>query len=274
MRITTDDGVGLAVECLGEGPPFLMVHGFTGAKEDLAEHAPRFAERVQVVRFDHRGHGESDKPGDPATYTLDRLAMDTLQVADALGIGELALLGYSMGGMVARRIVLAHPERVTSLVLMDTSPGAPPGIDPDLAEFAAQVALTEGMTALRALLDEADVLGSDAEKRVRRERPGHEEFNARKWAAVAPAAYAGLIRAITRQPDQLDALRGVDCPTLVIVGEQDEQFLPVSRAMAGAISGARLVVVPDAGHAPQFENPDAWFTAVDEHLARTTQVSA
>jgi 2-succinyl-6-hydroxy-2,4-cyclohexadiene-1-carboxylate synthase len=123
--IVTDDGVRLAVERTGEGPPFLMVHGFTGAKEDFADHAPRFAEHTEVVLFDHRGHGASDKPADVAAYSLDRLAEDTLQVADALGFERFTLLGYSMGGMVARRLVLAHPERVGALVLLDTSPGPP-----------------------------------------------------------------------------------------------------------------------------------------------------
>lgn len=269
MRITTDDGVGLAVEQLGGGPPFLMVHGFTGAKEDFADHAAAFAARSSVVTFDHRGHGASDKPGRVEAYDLDRLATDTVEVANALSLDRFALLGHSMGGMVARRVVLAHPDRVRSLVLMDTSPGHPPSIDPELALAATGVALSDGMTVLRALLDEADTLGSDADRRVRAERPGYAEFGARKWADVAPEAYAGLLRAIVGQPDQLDAMRGIRVPTLVIVGEQDTHFVPASVSIAEAIPNARLVVVPDAGHSPQFENPDAYFEAVDRFLSET-----
>src|SRR6476646_8745277 len=66
MRITIDDGVGLAVEVDGEGPGLLLVHGFGGAKEDFADHVPRMARTHTVVIFDHRGHGASDKPTDPA----------------------------------------------------------------------------------------------------------------------------------------------------------------------------------------------------------------
>ena len=270
MRITTDDGVGLEVEELGTGPPFLMVHGFTGAKEDFADHAPRFAERSRVVLFDHRGHGASDKPEDADRYTLDRLAADTLAVADGLGLEQFALLGHSMGGMVARRLVLAHPERVHSLVLMDTSPGMPPSIDPELAALAAGIALTDGMTVLREILDEADTLGSDADKRVRRERPGYEELNARKWADVAPAAYAGLMRSMIDQPDQLAQMHTITCPTLVLVGEEDQHFVPAARAMVDVLPDARHVVVPGGGHSPQFESPDAYFAGVDEHLRRTS----
>jgi 3-oxoadipate enol-lactonase len=272
--IRTDDGVGLAVERIGDGPPFLMAHGFTGAKEDFADHAPRFAERSQVVLFDHRGHGASEKPPDVAAYSLDRLAADTIEVADALGLERFTLLGHSMGGMVARRLVLAHPERVDALVLMDTSPGSPPGIDPDQAELAGQVALTEGMDMLRQLLDEANVLGSEADQRVRRERLGYVEFAARKWADMAPEAYAALSRELTRQPDQLDAMRAISCPTLVVVGEEDEVFVPGAHAMTETIAGARLVVVPEAGHSPQFENPDAYFAAVDAFVRETEGISA
>jgi pimeloyl-ACP methyl ester carboxylesterase len=270
--ILTDDGVRLAVERQGSGAPFLMVHGFTGAKEDFADHAPRFAEHAEVVMFDHRGHGASDGPRDVAAYSLDRLAADTLVVADALGLERFTLLGHSMGGMVARRVVLAHPERVGALILMDSSPGPPPTIDPEGAELAGQLALDEGMTALRALLDEVDLLGSESDQRLRRERPGYIEFAARKWAAVAPEAYAALAKEITRQPEQLELMRAITCPTLVVVGEQDEHFLPCAAQMVDAIPEARLVVVPDAGHSPQFENPDAYFAAVDGFLRETTGI--
>src|SRR5215470_12996484 len=62
MRITTDDGVELAVEVAGSGPGLVLVHGFGGAKEDFADHVPALAAEHTVVIFDHRGHGASDKP--------------------------------------------------------------------------------------------------------------------------------------------------------------------------------------------------------------------
>ena len=80
-----------------------------------------------VVTFDHRGHGESDSPTDAAVVLARPAAADTLAVADAVGADQFRLLGHSMGGMVVRRVVLAQPERVDALVLMDTSPGPVPG---------------------------------------------------------------------------------------------------------------------------------------------------
>jgi pimeloyl-ACP methyl ester carboxylesterase len=271
LRVRTDDGVGLAVEEHGVGEPVLMVHGFTGAREDFDDHLLDFAAHARVATFDHRGHGESDDPTEESDYSLDRLAADTLAVADALGFDRFRLLGYSMGGMVARRLVLAHPERVEAVVLMDTSHGPPKGIDPELARYAADVALADGMTVLRALLDEVDALGSEADRRVRATRPDYAERNARKWSQVAPMAYAALAREIVGQPDQLAAMAAITCPTLVLVGEQDVNFLDDAHRMAETIRGSELVVIPDAGHSPQFENPDAWFTAVDAFLRRTSR---
>jgi pimeloyl-ACP methyl ester carboxylesterase len=273
LRVRTDDGVTLAVEEHGSGEPLLMVHGFTGAREDFDDHLLDFAEHARVVTFDHRGHGESDDPTEASDYSLDRLAADALVVADALELDRFRLLGYSMGGMVARRLVLAHPERVEALVLMDTSHGAPEGIDPELARYAADVALTDGMTVLRALLDEVDALGSEADRRVRATRADYPERNARKWAQVAPMAYATLAREIVAQPDQLDAMAAIGCPTLVLVGEQDVNFLDDAHRMADTIRGSELAVIPDAGHSPQFENPDAWFTAVDGFLRKTSRTN-
>ena len=268
MRVSTDDGVGLAVEVTGSGPALLLAHGFTGAKEDFADHVDDLARHSTVAIFDHRGHGESDKPDHEDAYSLDRLAADTLAIADALDFDRFRLLGHSMGGMVARRVVLAVPERVTGLILMGTSPGKPSGVDPDLVNVGAAMARTEGMVVLRALLDEIDVLGSQADRRVRRERPGYEEFMLEKFFAVPAEAYAALVLDIAHQPDQLAELGGVTCPTLVVVGEQDEAFLPDAHAMAGALPDVELVIVPSAGHSPQFENPDAYLAALEGFLAR------
>jgi pimeloyl-ACP methyl ester carboxylesterase len=266
MRITTDDGVGLEVESIGDGPALVLVHGFYGAKEDFADHITRLAEHATVVSFDLRGHGESDKPETTAAYTFDLLAADTLAVADALGLSHFRLLGHSMGGMVARRIVLAHPERVDALVLMDTSPGRPPDLDPEILEIGAQIALTQGMDELRRVMDELGPLRTPADDRLRAERPGYIEYGDEKFLATPAVAWAALVRELSSQPDQLAEMATIACPTLVIVGEQDTPFLEPSRRMAATIPGARLEVVADAGHSPQFENPDAWLAAVDGFL--------
>jgi 3-oxoadipate enol-lactonase len=274
MRVTMDDGVTLEVTDAGRGPALLLVHGFGGAKEDFADHIDALAARHRVVTFDLRGHGDSDDPTDVSAYSLDRMAADVTGVADALGIDSFRLLGHSMGGMVARRVVLAHPARIDALVLMDTSPGPVPGIDPKTMEEAAIVAIDEGKDVLKPLLDEAATLETPAYRRLLEERPGYQAFEDRKWAQLSGVMWGAMAREMARQPDQLALLAGVRCPTLVIVGEEDEHFFDPSHKLAAAIPGAELVVVPDAGHSPQFENPRVWIDALERFLARVDRASA
>ncbi|MGQ0826568.1 MAG: alpha/beta fold hydrolase [Actinomycetota bacterium] len=274
MRITTDDGVRLEVEVDGAGPGLLLVHGFGGAKEDFADHVSALARDHTVVVFDHRGHGESDKPSTVDAYSFDRLLADALAVADASGLERFRLLGHSMGGMVARKLVLAEPDRVDALILMDTAAGPIPSFDPALLELAAQLALDEGKAALKAALDAAAALETPAYHRLLVERPGYKEFVDAKWAAVSEVMWAGVARAMARQSDDLAALAAVRCPTLVIVGALDDAFVEPSRALAATIPRAVLAVIPDAGHSPQFENANAWFATLRDFLTALVATSA
>ncbi|HMF04702.1 MAG TPA: alpha/beta hydrolase [Acidimicrobiia bacterium] len=267
MRMTMDDGVALEVTHTGSGPGLLLVHGFGGAKEDFADHVESLGACHRVVTFDHRGHGESDKPSEASAYSLDRMAADVVAVADGMGFDTFRLLGHSMGGMVSRRVVLARPARIDALILMDTSPGPIPGLDPELAELGAGIMLDQGKGVLKPLLDEAGTLESPAHLRLLAERPEMVEYEERNWQTLSPMMWATMLREIVHQPDQLALLAGVRSPTLVIVGEQDTPFLGGSRAMAGVVPGAELVVVRDAGHSPQLENPRPWFDALERFLA-------
>jgi pimeloyl-ACP methyl ester carboxylesterase len=269
-RVVVDDGIGLAAVVTGDpaAPGLLLVHGFGGAKEDFADHVDALAVDHRVASFDHRGHGASDHPEDPAAYSLDRLGADVRAVAGALGLRELRLLGHSMGGMAVRRAVLHDPRLARALVFMDTSPGAPPGIDPEVVALGAEIARTHGMGTLKEVSDELDPLGSEAYQRVVAERPGFREYAADKWASLSPVMWATLAVEITRQADQLDELAAaIAVPTLVVVGDQDREFAAPSRAIADAVPGAAFVELPDAGHSPQFENPPAWRDAVRSFLA-------
>jgi pimeloyl-ACP methyl ester carboxylesterase len=269
VLVTVDDGVGLetVVEGPEDAPGLLLVHGFGGAKEDFADHVEALAVDHRVALFDLRGHGASDAPDDPAAYSLDRMALDALAVAEAVGLRDLRLLGHSMGGMVTRRAALAHPERLSALVFMDTSPGPPPGLDPEIVGFGVEIVKQHGMTELKRLQDELDPLGSPSYRRVVAERPGFAEYAARKWASLSPVMWATMAVEIVTQSDQLARLEGVSCPTLVIVGDEDVVFLAPSHAIAATVPGAELAVIPTAGHSPQFENPTAWRTALTSFLA-------
>jgi pimeloyl-ACP methyl ester carboxylesterase len=273
VRIVTDDGVGLAVEVTGSGPALLLVHGFGGAKEDFADHVDALARDHTVIVFDHRGHGESDKPADVDAYSIARLRADVLTVADGVGCERFRLLGHSMGGMVVRGIAVDCPERVEALVLMDTSAGPVGSLDVSLMELGAEIALTQGKAALKEVLDAFPVLETPAYLRTLQERPGYQAFCDRKWEMLSEVMWASLVVAIARQTDEAASLATTTCPTLVIVGEQDETFVEPSKAMAASIPNAQLVIIPNAGHSPQFENPAAWLDAMQSFLASLVPAS-
>jgi 3-oxoadipate enol-lactonase len=268
VRVRTDDGVTLAALVEGDGPGLVLVHGFGGAKEDFTDHITALARDHTVVTFDHRGHGESDKPGDTAAYDFARLRADILAVADAAGLERFRLLGHSMGGMVARKVVIAAPERIDALIMMDTSAAPIPGFDPALMDAAADVALERGKDALKELLDMAPMLNTDAYERVLVERSGFQEFEDKKWADCSAVMWGTMAKALAHQSDDLAALAAaVDAPMMILVGEQDKPFVKASKQMKEAIPDAQLVVIPDAGHSPQFENADAWIAAMTSFLA-------
>jgi pimeloyl-ACP methyl ester carboxylesterase len=279
-RITVDTGVELAVLEAGAGADagrrLLLVHGFTAAKEDFADHLDELAAAApgwHVVAPDLRGHGASGQPVGPESYSLKAFAGDVLALADALGWDRFTLLGHSMGGMVAQVAALeaGGAARLDGLVLMDTSHGPLGGIDPDLLALGKAVVTEGGIEALIVAQREVEgALDTPANQRVVAERPGYAEYGEAKLRACAADMWLAMTdEIVVSQADRLDDLAAglAGVPTLVVVGEQDQPFLPHAERMAAAIPGARLVVVPDAGHSPQFENPDAYVEAVGGFLA-------
>jgi pimeloyl-ACP methyl ester carboxylesterase len=132
-------------------------------------------------------------------------------------------------------------------------------------DLGAALAL-EDFAALKVVLDDARVLGTPAYERLLADRPGFAEYVDAKWARLVPAMWSALAPAIAREPDATHEIRSIVCPVLVIVGALDAVFLDASMAIAGAAPDARLVVVPDAGHHPHLENPEAWFAALATFL--------
>jgi pimeloyl-ACP methyl ester carboxylesterase len=265
------DGISLATAQAGSGgDPLVLLHGFTGAKEDFADWLDPLADRgFHVVAPDQRGHGASSQPAEEAAYSLARFSTDAFALADALGFDRFTLLGHSMGGMVAQTMVVDDPDRIRALVLMDTCAGPVQGVAPDVVALAVGVARTQGLDVLIELQRQLqDPLATTADARVRAERPGYAEFGERKLRSSSAAMYAAMAAEITGPVDRLPSLASVAVPTLVLVGDEDDNFLAPSRDLAATIPGAELAVIPDAGHSPQFEAPDAWWAALHPFLER------
>lgn len=229
------------------------MHGFGGSRDDFTEWLPRLAE----------AGWEAVAPQLPAEVrSLEGMADWVVGVVDGLGWERFVLFGHSMGGMAAQLVALRHPERLSGLILMGTTHGPVP-VDLDLVEAGKAVVRAGGM---RALVDaQRGSPGPPAHERLLRERPGYREFMEAKALAMDPAAWVALVDDMVGQPDRLAALRSLPVPTLVVAGEQDD-FLADCRRLAEAVPGASLAVIPDAGHSPQFEAPDAWWQAVSAFL--------
>jgi pimeloyl-ACP methyl ester carboxylesterase len=267
--------VDLAVASAGSGEQgqVLLLHGFGGAKEDFTDWLGSLAaEGWQAVAYDQRGHGQSAHPDDEAAFSLQIFKDDLLALVDALGWDRFVLLGHSMGGMVAQLVGLAAPERLSGLILMDTSHGPIDGLDPEVVSMGQKVVREGGMAALVVAQKAAGPgpLDSPAHQRVVAHREGYQEFCDRKALATSPEMWLAMSSQIVDQADRLADLRSLSMPVLVLVGEQDQGLLGPSRSMGGAIPGARLIVVPDAGHSPQFEAPEAWWEAVRTFLAEVS----
>lgn len=269
--IDISDGEHLTIDEVGvDGRGLLLVHGFTGGRIDFADHMEALADAGWwVVAPDLRGHGDSWHPEDESEYSFDHFAGDMLSLVDALGWKRFVLLGHSMGGMIAQVLAAKRPGALDGLVLMDTTHG-PLEIDRELAMLGAEIVREGGMVAVKEAMDAMGgdgPLGTPANQRLLDERPGYRELGDQKFLGSSPAMYASMIGQMIDQLDRLQHLADLSVPTLVIVGEQDAPFLGPSEAMATAVAGARLEVIADAGHSPQFENPDAWRAAMLDFLA-------
>jgi len=255
------------------GRPLLLVHGFTGAKEDFTDHLDPLADMGwHAVAPDQRGHGASSQPSDEAAYTFEAFAADLIGLLDALGWHRCVALGHSMGGMIVQTAILQHPDRFDGLVLMDTSHKGLRA-DPELIELGVALARTEGLAAVMAAQDGLgpdQPLGTGPHQRLLETREGYKEFGARKMLASSAAMYAAMLQTITAATsiDRLADLPRIGVPTLVLVGEEDAPFRKPSQRMADAIPGAELVVLPDGGHSPQFESPELWWKALSGFLDR------
>ena len=248
--------------------PLVLVHGFAGSRDDFVDVLDPLSALGRTLVPDQRGHGGTTNPGEG--YTLDQLTADLAGFLDAAGTEGCDLLGHSLGGMVALRLALAQPERLASLLLMDTTARsiapAPRWVLRAIGKTARRIPprwLWRLARACRRLLPEPM---RRAEQQMGRER--YWERLRVKLEAMDPIAHDELLRAALDQHPLTHRLREIRCPTLVLVGEEDKAFHAPSRELAEGIPDAKLVVIEGSHHSPQIESPNAWLEAIRTHLER------
>jgi len=261
----------LHAEVRGEGPPVLVLHGFTGSLRTMDGVADGLAGGgYRAVCVDLPGHGRSPVPEDAAAYTLEATCDALEATLDALDLGDAHVLGYSLGGRVALGLAALRPARVRSAILV----GATAGIA-EPAERAARVRADEALArelerdgiapfverwmALPLFAGQRARLGDAAWQAARRER-----------LARRPEGLARSLRGIGQgaQPPLHDRLPRVRVPVLLAVGAEDAKFRSVAEDLAARLPAAEILQVPRAGHAAHLESPGAFLAAARGFLRR------
>ncbi len=252
------NGIRCFYQLTGEGDQVVvLIHALGTDHRMWDRQVEALKPHFRVLRYDVRGHGQTDKP--PGPYSLELFARDLAALLDALGIAAAHLVGLSMGGMIAQTFALSYPERVKSLVLADTSSRYPPESRRQFEE-RARVAETQGMGPLvEATLERWFSPG------FHQAHPEVVEKYRQMLLANDPRAYAAAARAIA-QLDLTSRLGSIRVPTLVIVGEDDPGTPPaMAKEIAANIPGARLEILLGR-HMTQEESAEAFNRLLVEFL--------
>lgn len=267
-RIDTGS-VALNVTLRGNGPPLLLLHGFTGGDGSLGEIAKRFAESQRTIAPDLVGHGRSDAPDEVAAYSMQACVAQLVAVLDALGIERTDVFGYSMGGRAALALCVAHPARVRRMVLLGASAGLPTR-DERAARIAQDTALADrierdGVEAFARAWAEIPLFASQRSRLSPAQRTEAQRLRTIHTARGLAHSLRGM--GTGAQPPLHDAVEKIENPVLCLAGDEDRKFREIARALASSLPNGRAGVVPRAGHAAHLENPDATAELTLEFLA-------
>lgn len=264
MKARIDD---LDLEYVDSGSgiiPVVLVHGFPFNSSMWAPQIDALSQRYRVIAPDLRGHGGSAAPVGP--YLMEVHAYDIRRLLDHLEIDRAVICGFSMGGYVTFAFQRLYADRVLALILASTrpqpdSPEAKKGrydlADVARKEGAGAVAdrLVPRMLSANAVQNRADLVES-----------------ARKMITSTPlTGIAGDLMGLAERLDSVPMLHGIECPTQIIVGEEDVITPPAdARLMAHDIVVAKLHIIPGVGHLANMENPEEFNTVAMEFLSALT----
>lgn len=271
------NGAKIFYQVHGQGFPLVFSHGLGGDHLMWMEQARAFKDRYQVVLWDCRGHGRSEVT--EGGYAIDQFVEDLYSLLGHLGIERAHIAGLSMGGWISWSFALAHPEAAASLILSDSA-GLQEGLPEKeriekrkMFETSAAVALKKGRGPLidvtLSLMFSPGFLKS---------RPDLIALVRKQIESDPGLGYARTIKNMfieyweTPVEEVKKKLARIQVPALIIAGELDQLTpVPTQQALARAIPGARLELIPGAGHVPNLEEPGLWNRLALEFLSRVDQ---
>ena len=261
MPTVRANGIDIAYDDQGSGDtPVVLLHGFPLDKSMWEAQVQALCGEFRVIAPDLRGHGESQVT--PGPYTMELLADDLTGFLDALDIPQVVLGGFSMGGYVAFAFYRKNPDRVSSLMLLDTRPQPDSDDAKKGREDMAQLAEREGAGPIAERLTPR-LLSPDT---VANRQDVVDTLSA-MITRCPVEGIAGDLRGMALRSDSSDLLPNIEAPTLIVVGDQDVITPPAeSHSMASIIPNATLVEVSGAGHLSNLENPDEFNRAIADFL--------
>ena len=256
----TINGINLAYTDQGRGTPVVLLHAFPQSRAMWAPQVNALSKTHRVIAPDFRGFGESDAP--PGPYTLDRFADDVAGLLDHLAIPRAVFVGLSMGGYTLFAFYRTYAARVNGLVLADTRAQADTEEGRAGRLAMAQTAQTNGAGAIADLM--LPKLLSPAALHTKPELVRQVRSTIERTTV---SGIAGALMAMAERPDSVPLLARIACPVLVLTGELDGPTPPADgKFMAARIPGARLEIIPQAGHLSNLEAPEAFTNAIRSFL--------
>jgi 2-succinyl-6-hydroxy-2,4-cyclohexadiene-1-carboxylate synthase len=249
------DGVRYEVRVSGNGPPLLLLHGFTGRGAHWGPHLPVLGRSFTTIVVDLLGHGRSDSPEDPARHAVEWQAADLAVIIGHVAGGPADVIGYSFGARVALMLALDAPLSVRRLVLESPSAGIADPVERHLRRAADEALATDlerdGTAAFVARWESLPLFASQADLSPAARRRLHDGRLRNRPSGLSASLRGAGQGTMTSLHSRLSQVRAA---TLVVTGELD----PVrarSELVARGIPGARLAVVDGVGHAPDVEAP-------------------
>jgi len=259
-HLTTDDGMKLYYEDTGKGIPIVFVHEFAGDYRSWEQQVRYFARYYRCITYNARGYPPSDVPQDGEKYSQERARDDIRAVLDGLKIDKAHVVGLSMGGFATLHFGFTYPERARSLVIAGCGYGAAPDKRAQFAEEAeASAKRFEDLTMAKGA--EAYALGPTRVQHQNRDPRGWREF-ADQFAEHSTEGAVRTLRGVQKRRPSLfeliDKMKTIAAPTLIMTGDEDWPCIEPGVLMKKNISTAGLVVMANAGHNINLEDPAAF----------------
>lgn len=258
MPFATINGVKLSYAVEGEGPPLVLIHGFSTGSFIWDPVVPSLARRFQIFRYDHRGHGDSSVPAGP--YRIQDFVDDLDAILNYFGLKHINLVGHSMGGRTALLFALQHMDKLNRLLLVGASGSAPEGEQRERFERLKEIAQKQGMVA---------VFDSDlyAFALPDKWKSGPEREAARiRFSKMTSEGFCAAADAILATPNMRDRLGEISVPTWVCAGELDIGPIAFNELCRSRIPNCTQIVIPGCGHYPMTDASDSFLKKMEEYL--------